>query len=190
MKPCDSCPFRKTALLGLWHPAHYLLIAYLGSVRDFVDESALTERMGCHKFGGALRREHEIENPPLCAGWLRGAPRSFAVKVAVAMGRVTCEDLVRDREVMSPETMAEVNGLDMARLPPLSWSPGDPRYPTFGDWTRTVQDLRTRLKADPEYARTFVIPGSPLDIGVNNEQVRGALGPRAILPDDTEHDHA
>jgi len=30
MKPCKSCPFQPDALLGLWEPAHYLLIAYLG----------------------------------------------------------------------------------------------------------------------------------------------------------------
>lgn len=179
MKPCKSCPFQPTAKLGLWDPAHYLLIAYLGSVREFVEPSDLSTSMGCHQFNGVVR-----PNPsgatPRCGGWVRAAFDSFAMRMA--RSRMTPAELAElddDAAVLSPEDMARLNGLDMRRVPPLSWNPGDRRYPTQESWRHAVSKLRASLTRNPRLARTYVVPGSPLDIGVSDEDIREALGDEA-----------
>lgn len=177
MKPCSSCPFQPDAPRGLWHPAHYLLIAYLGSVRDFVDPGTLFRSMGCHKFNGIVGK-NPAGPPPRCGGWVRAAHDSLKVTLDRRAGR-TEDDDDTTTAVLSPEEMAYYNGLDVERLPPLSFDPRGTRYATYNDWQAAHIELRAKLEADPEYAREFVVPGSPLDIGISDEAVRAALGDNA-----------
>lgn len=179
MKPCSSCPFQPTAVRGLWHPAHYLLIAYLGSVRDFSDLSDFSMSMGCHKFNGVVKPNH-AGHTPRCGGWVRAARDSFAIRMKLRrMSRAEIAEMDDGAEVLSPEEMARVNGLDLDRLPPLAYIPGDNRYPTPDAWIRAVVELRAKLDADKEYAREFIVPGSPLDIGVDDDDIIAALGDEA-----------
>jgi hypothetical protein len=179
MKPCSSCPFQPSALRGLWSPAHYLLIAYLGSVRDFTEQSDIPRSMGCHKFNGVVGQAPGGK-PPRCGGWVRAARDSFPLRMKMPwMSEAELAELDDGIAVLTPEDMARLNGLDMARLPPLAWEPGDARYPRPADWVRAVVELRVRLELDPEHARTFVVPGSPLDIGVDDDDIRAALGDEA-----------
>lgn len=181
VKPCASCPFLPSAPTGFWHPSHYLLIAYLGSVRTPVESMDASYRMGCHKHNSVIQPDRSGV-PPRCGGWLRAARDAIAVQIPLRLGRLSPEEL-RDLEddvlVLSPEEMARANGLDLARLPPLDWNPADPRYPTFRDWAVAVLVLRTQLADDPELAREYVVPGSPLDRSVSQEEVERALGPAA-----------
>lgn len=193
MKPCKSCPFQPSAVRGLWHPAHYLLIAYLGSVVDYTEPGDVNRSMGCHRFNGVVQ-PNPTGATPRCGGWIRAARDSIPLRMSLMLrGRTWTPqeraELDDGAEVLSPEEMARVNGLDMARLPPLSWTPGDPRYPHPDDWKRAVVELRVRIEADEEYARTFVVPGSPLDIGVDDEDIRAALGDTAA-DRYQERDHA
>ena len=181
MKPCKSCPFQPSAVRGLWHPAHYLLIAYLGSVKSFVNLESFSLSMGCHQFNGVVR-PNPTGATPRCGGWVRAARDSFSLTMRLRSGKLSRAERaeMEDGEaVLSPEEMARVNGLDMDRLPPLEWTPGDPRYPHPDDWTRASVELRARIEADKEYARTFVVPGSPLDLGVDDDAIRAALGDEA-----------
>lgn len=182
MKPCRACPFLKDAPPGLWEPAHYLLIAYLGSVRSYVDKRD-ARMMGCHKFNGVVGPKPE--HPPLCGGWLRAAQDGIALTLALRMGRLdaeAAEEMDDGVPVLSVEEMARVNGLDVDRLPPLDWSPDvRDRYPHPDDWAREVHDLRSRLERDPAAAREFVVPGSPLDVGVSDKVVAEALGQEAAV---------
>lgn len=180
MKPCRSCPFRPKAQRGLWVPAHYLLIAYLGSVEDFVAPGAHPS-MGCHKSNEVM--SGLFRTPPKskwCGGWIRAARNSMAARIAAFDMPAAEREEMQDRvAVLTPSEMARVNGLDMDRLPPLAWPYGSSRYPTFDSWRDEILELRRRLVADPDYAQTFVVPGSPLDVGATPDQVRDALGVRA-----------
>ncbi len=169
-RPCKSCPFQPTAFRGLWHPSHYLLIAYLGSVRDWIPGCEQLA-MNCHQRPGNRSAAGR------CGGWARAARESLPVCIGVAFGKID-QDAYDDTPVLSPEEMARVNGLDMARIPPLSWSPDDPRYPSHDAWVDAIIDLRAKLEADPEHARSYVLPGSPLDVGPSPDEVVEALGPK------------
>jgi len=181
VKPCKNCPFQPHAPLGMWHPVEYLLVAYLGSTVTFVEPRDIFSTMGCHEFNGVTRIG--VGASPRCGGWLRAAQRSFPLTMQARFGKITRGELAEMEDgtpVLSPEDMARANGLDVDRLPPLEWVPGDERYPTLDDWTAAVLDLRKRLRSDPEHARTYVIPGSPLDARVSDEVIRGCFGEEAL----------
>lgn len=181
MKPCKNCPFRPRAPLGMWHPVEYLLVAYLGSVKTYTEPRDIFSTMGCHEFNGITRVGAEAS--PRCGGWLRAARDSLPLTMQARLGKLTQGELAEMEDgahVLSPEDMARANGLDVDRLPPLEWAPGDERYPTLDDWSMAVLDLRERLRADPEHARTYVIPGSPLDVGTSDEVIRGCFGEEAL----------
>lgn len=173
MKPCKSCPFRRDARHGLWSPAHYLLIAYLGSA-DMVGVTT----MGCHQFNGKSNKGFEPEIPPLCGGWIRAARYTVAVKIAIYVRGEIGEDEVYGDEcdVMSPEEMARVNGIDLdnPEIPPLRWSHESGE--SYLDWLSRHQTLREKLQKDPEYARRFVLPGSPLDNPPTPEEIDAIFG--------------
>lgn len=174
MKPCKSCPFLPESQLGLWSAAHYLLIAYLGSVRDFV-EGAVETSMGCHQHNGILRPAPA--KPPRCGGWLRAARDSYGLTIRSRLGMLDAAERAEMNDaifVLSPEDMARLNGLDMSRLPPLAAPIGK-----YAEWRAEVEALKQRLREDPSYADTFVLPGSPLALGVTADQIEAALGSRA-----------
>lgn len=182
MKPCKNCPFLPQAPLGMWHPVEYLLIAYLGSVKTFVEPRDINSTMGCHEFNG-ITRETATQSGPRCGGWIRSAKSSFSLTMQSRLGKISKPELAEMGDgilVFSPEEMARANGLDVDRLPPLEWLPGDERYPTVGDWMLAVQGLRTKLREDPEYARVFVVPGSPLDRGTSEAVIRKCFGEAAL----------
>ncbi len=170
MKPCKSCPFNPDAVRGVWHPAHYLLIAYLGSIKVFIGEFRL-ETMGCHHWNGAL---HDPKPGPMphCGGWIRAGKDSFTMTMLRRLGRLPMDETLEIEDgtpVLSPEDMARLNGLDMSRIPPLDYDPDDGRYASYDAWRDQVVELREKLREDPDYARTFVLPGTPLDINVDDE---------------------
>lgn len=182
MKPCKNCPFLSKSPLGLWHPVEYLLVAYLGSVQDFVELRDLGSSMGCHQYNG-ITQEKPAGESPRCGGWLRAAKGSFTLQMQARMGKISEAELAEMEDgtpVMSPEELAAANGLDLEWLPPLRWRPGDPRYPTPSDWMSAIQDLRAQLREEPELAYTFVVPGSPLDRKTKDEDIRRAFGEAAL----------
>ena len=69
--PCGSCPYRKDAPLGLWHPSEF-------------DNLALTERdtfgsvFACH--ATAKKPEHSV-----CAGWLLSQREAGVPSLALRM---------------------------------------------------------------------------------------------------------
>lgn len=182
MKPCSSCPFAPESPPGLWHPAHYLLIAYLGSLKGFAEGSDAFRSMGCHKFNGIVGKA-PAGTAVRCGGWVRAARESFPVQMLTKFGRFSQTEIDEMHDgcsVLSPIEMARINGLDVDRLPPLEWTPElRDRYPHPDDWIQEVVELRVRIELDKEYARTFVVPGSPLDMGVSDETIRAALGDKA-----------
>lgn len=166
MKPCANCPFLPSAPLGAWHPAEYLRVAYLGSVGSYADDADTNTVMNCHKSSRVCSGGRPVK-PKVCGGWIRAAHDSFPLKIAAWIGRISraerAEAVSDDVAVLSPVEMARANGLDVDRLPPLDWSiEVMDRYPTPQDWQRAISELRERVRLDPEYARTFVLPGSPL----------------------------
>ena len=171
MKPCKSCPFRPDSLPGLWSPAHYIGIAYLGSA-DIPGPS-----MGCHSFNGMVNPALSAEKPPLCGGWVRAARDSVQIRLAVMFGGQDEDECFDSEAVMSPEEMARQNGVDVDMLPPLRYDPT--RYPGatgMAEWASEIIALRNQLHEDPESAWEYVLPGSPLDIGVSESQIAEALG--------------
>lgn len=76
------------------------------------------------------------------------------------------------------ESMLRWNGIDVDRLPPL-------RAPGGGDvwiaWAQEHAQLRESIVADPERARAFVIPGSPMDYGVSGGKPN--IPPRKLAGD-------
>lgn len=176
MKPCSSCPFSPTAPLGLWHPAHYLEIAYLGSVDTYVEQADLHTAMACHKANDVLQPERK--GPlPLCGGWLHAAPDSFRARGACARHQIDLETDSRV-SVLSPREMMARNGFDLPRLPPLRWMIGeDARYPEFTGWASAVVSLRRALRRNPDLAWGFVLPGTPLARGARGEDLLIAFGP-------------
>jgi hypothetical protein len=179
MKPCKSCPFRRDARHGLWSPAHYLLIAYLGSA-DTPPSPVPT--MGCHQFNGKSNKAFEPEIPPmfstgrdLCGGWIRAARDSIAVRIAV-MVRGEIDDVYDGYDVMSPEEMARVNGIDLdnPEIPPLRWSHESGE--SYFDWLSRHRTLREKIQKNQEYARRFVLPGSPLDNPPTSEEIDAIFG--------------
>lgn len=162
MKPCKSCPFRRDARHGLWEPAHYLLIAYLGSA----DGAGPIRTMACHQFNGKTKRSIDPKIPPPCVGWVRAARHTVAARIVVYVRKQIGEKEVYGedcREIMSPEEMARVNGIDLdhPEIPPLQWKHESGE--SYFDWLSRHQTLREKLEKDAEYARKFVLPGSPLD---------------------------
>lgn len=178
MKPCKSCPFSPQALPGLWSPAHYLLIAYLGSA-DHV--SFIGKTMGCHQWNGVTRPGLSPKDSPACGGWVRAArTTSLALRVAAAYGRIDMADLNDNRTaVLTPAAMLEINGFDMTRIPPLTWSPDDSRYPTYGHWEAALLAIVAEVSDNPEAAGSYVLPGSPLASPISRDAVAATLGEAA-----------
>ncbi len=178
MKPCKSCPFMPTALPGLWDAAHYLAIAYLGSADV---PRLIGTRMGCHQWNGHLSKDRSAP-VPTCGGWVRAARNtSLAIRYGVYVGSIDAAD-VQDEgvQVLTPEDMLRQNGIDVDRLPPLQWSPAAAaRWGSHDEWSKTVLDLRAQMLADPSLAREYVLPGSPLSIGVTRDQVAEFMGEAA-----------
>jgi len=174
MKPCKSCPFRSDAPRGLWDPAHYLAIAYLGST------SVSAWSMGCHQYGPQGPKETRGKDGPPCGGWIRAASDSPGVRISVLMGGQPSE-CFDGTPVLSPEEMARANGLDVDRLPPLEWTPeyGEQSGQSPTDWASEVHDLRAAILDNPELAHEYVVPGSPLDEGPTYSQIEEALGTEA-----------
>lgn len=177
--PCSSCPFRRDAQVALWEPAHYLLIAYLGSATDPVP-SLLGASMGCHKYNEVIQPGFN-GRPPMCAGWLLAAPDALYLRIVQRVHGIDTDASSEGVDILSPEEMLRVNGFDMERIPPRGWRLGDPRYPTFGHWSNEVAALAEQLRRDPDAAWEYVLPGSPLRRGVSPEQVQKALGAAAAL---------
>lgn len=174
MKPCKSCPFSHESLPGMWEAAHYLAIAYLGSANH---HSLMNTTMGCHQWNGIVKPGLSRESGERCGGWLRAAKHtSLSIHLLAMTGKVSMDDLTDDIEVMSPAEMAAAQGLDMERLPPLDWAGPTDRYPTYGDWEAELLTLRATILSDPSVALAYVLPGSPLDVGVTYEQVAAHIG--------------
>jgi hypothetical protein len=177
MKPCACCPFRADAPLGIWEASHYLAIAYLGSA----DIGELAVRvMGCHRFNGVMHPKLLPEKSPVCGGWARAARNTPAIRLAAMMGRVSISDLEDTEGILSPEAMAERNGLDLERLPPLTWRPGLRAWPNWSDWVSHTIELRSAVLDNPQIALDYVLPGSPLDLGVSRDTVRKHLGENMV----------
>jgi len=157
MKPCKSCPFRKDSRHGLWSAAHYLLVAYLQSA----DIPSLPS-MGCHQYNGKVKPSLKAEVSPYCGGWIRAAKDNVAIGIRVAFGRIDNDEIHDGYDVMSPEEMAKTNGIDMTRVPALRFDHRNQDVQSYVEWLNEHTELRNRLRADPEYARTFIVPGSPL----------------------------
>ena len=115
----------------------------------------------------------------LCGGWIRAARDSIAVRIAVMVrGEIGEDDLYDGYDVMSPEEMARVNGIDLdnPEIPPLRWSHKSGE--SYSDWVSRHRKLREKLQKDPEYARRFVLPGSPLDNPPTPEEIDAIFGER------------
>ena len=73
-EPCGSCPYRRDAKLGLWHPSEFenLLEA---------EERPLGATFGCH---GTIKHDE----PSVCIGWLLDQKRrdlpSIALRIRLA----------------------------------------------------------------------------------------------------------
>ena len=169
MKPCKSCPFSPDALPGLWEPAHYLLIAYLGST-DLLTSGPLRS-MGCHQWNGVISEKRKDTDAPRCGGWIRSARDAMAIQLLVRLGRIDGDETEDGTPVLTPEQMLESNGFDMSRIPPRKFDHRDKRYASYQEWESAILTLRAALTDSPDFARTFVKPGSPLDVGVTREQV-------------------
>lgn len=176
MKPCKACPFRPDAPHGLWSPAHYLAIAYLGSVRDPIP-ALMVSVMGCHQWNGVVHDKLKLQDAPICGGWVRAAHDSLAVRLRLHTPAYA--DAFDGEPVLSPEGMARANGLDVDRLPPLHYD--RERYETFDAWAAEVLSVRARCMADEEYARSFVLADSPLANGPDFEDVVAAFDPEAVV---------
>lgn len=165
MNPCGACPWRRSAPLGYWHPAHLVGTAYLGST-DIPLGS-----MGCHEWNGCKNPARRPEDAPACAGWLAVAADTPSVRRHAlhkllrgerieAPSEAACVDLYPD-----PAVMLRYNGVDVDRLPPL-------RAPADGgaalSWGRAVRALRDAIAAHPELAFAYVIPKSPASYGVDS----------------------
>lgn len=170
IKPCPTCPFRRSALLGLWDPAH-LLMTYLDSATRRLDPVG---RMGCHKWNGRVGPGAPDDSPP-CGGWVRVARDAAALPYDPPE---VPEDLAADL-YDSVEEMLEANGLDVGRLPPRA-----PPKDDFVLWYDAMHDLRMVVGFVPEFARAYVVPGSPLDLGVTGEEIEEFMGiPPEVLDD-------
>lgn len=174
MKPCKSCPFRPDALSGLWHPAHYLAIAYLGSADV---PGLITTSMGCHQWNGVVSDARQPEDTPLCGGWIRAANGTINMRLKMLSGRADPDEVFDDEPRLSVEEMARVNGLDMDRLPPLRWDQTTAeRYADPEEWMSAVLALRQACLDDPDIAFGYVVPGSPLANGVDRDEVAAVMG--------------
>ena len=176
MKPCKACPFRPDAPHGLWAAAHYLAIAYLGSVTDPIPE-LLGQSMGCHEWNGRLSPNRQPEDTPRCGGWVRAARDSLNVRLAMAFSGLDPEEVYDDTPVLSPRDMAEANGLDVGLLPDLHYDPGSGQ--TYDEWKDGIVALRQAVLDDPTVALDYVVPGSPLALGVERDDVVRAFGEAA-----------
>lgn len=161
MRPCATCPWLRSAPLGYWHPAHLVAIAYAMST------DMPTGSMGCHEWNGT-HPGRAPKDSPVCGGWARVARNTPGVRLRVVFGAVPeAETHDTDGLDLYPdvESMLRWNGIDVDRLPPL-------RAPGGGDvwiaWAQEHAQLRESIVADPERARAFVIPGSPMDYGVSD----------------------
>lgn len=174
IKPCDTCPFRKTSLLGLWQSSHILA--------TYVDSSAASippRKMGCHKYNGLLKPNLPTENSPACGGWIRRAWDSPAVRFYNVIHDVDYprdfDPKSMDEELWTVEELAEQNGLDMSKLMPLEWSK-DLDVP-YEDWTGHFRMLRRICEEFPQFIDAhLVVEGSPLDVGVTEAQIQDFMG--------------
>jgi len=108
-KPCDNCPWRKDAPVGLWHPSHFEDI-WTGCQDDGL------RTMLCHK-ATALPEDERGRLP--CQGWARVMGLdAIGVRLALINETLTLEE-VEDRDTPplfeSFEDMMEANGIP---LPP------------------------------------------------------------------------
>lgn len=173
MKPCAACPFRPDSPMGLWEPAHYLAIAYLGSVRTPLPVHFPS--MNCHAWNPLVNPHLRREDSKPCGGWARSlyVTESFRLRLCLP-GYPDADD---GEPVLTPEEMARLNGLDMDRLPPLEWQPDTPGYEgDYLGWAQSVIELWHALNADPGLAREYVVSGSPLDVGAQFSDVVRSMG--------------
>lgn len=180
-KPCKTCPFRPDAPLGVWHPAAYLGIAYLGSIPEVVGVQSL-RGMACHQGLRLREKDPEAELPP-CRGWMRAAPDSAALRIRRGLGYLP-DEAADDYPVLSPEEMAQRNGLH--RLPPLVWAEGDPVYPTLWAWQAAVQGIWDLLAEKENYAYAWVAPGSPLATPRSDAENRRLIGDLPVVENSDE----
>jgi hypothetical protein len=176
MKPCKSCPFHTETLAGMWEPAHYLGVAYLMCL-DHAD--VIHESMGCHQWNGKVNEKLTQEDSPICGGWMRSAKGTLAMRLKFAFDKADPAEAHDGFPVMTPEEMMRHNGFDMDKLPPLKWESHNPahraRYPSYGDWETEVLALRAAVRADPEVAREYALPGGPLET-VTREEIAAFIG--------------
>ena len=87
--PCGSCPYRKDAPSGLWHPDEYAkLPAYDNPT--FAQPPAM---FGCHQNTGAL-----------CSGWCgtHDMDENLALRIGAASGDISVDDIDAARTYTSP----------------------------------------------------------------------------------------
>ena len=167
-KPCKSCPFRKDAPLGLWHPEHYIRVAYLGSA-DLTDMNP----MGCHQYNGKTNPKLRGEKIPPCIGWYLSRD-SIGSRLEVLNRRIDPNEIDRTFEVMSPEDLLLANGIDLELLPTLEWDAKGKKG--WKEWQAEVLGLYHDLKKYPEESWTYVKASSPCRQVISEQTVKDAFG--------------
>lgn len=163
MRPCTTCPFLMTSTLGLWHPAHLIQIAYLLSAQVPHQGS-----MGCHEWNGK-HPGRDPQNSPPCGGWVRVAHDSIGVRLLLRSGQVAAGDLddVEGLALYADVTsMLYFNGIDIDKLPQLD-QPRTKR--SIMRWLEEIDGINKLITMDKETARFFIMEGSPLAWGVDDD---------------------
>ena len=112
--PCQSCPYRKGAPVGLWDPQHFLEL--------YVAEMSQTGAMyGCHKYGKRPTAEQSF-----CAGWLldqrRRGVRNIGLRMYMADDRLRAS--FEQLDAGGLELYPDVGSMCAANGVPVP--PGDP----------------------------------------------------------------
>lgn len=163
MKPCSSCPFTPSATLGKWAPHHLIAISYL------LSGDSVLGTMGCHFWDGS-HPGRMPEDSPACGGWIRVARETPTIRLMMATGQINPDEPYSDLENLFPdvETMLRWNGIDVDRLPPLKCPPVRTAEDVV-NWQRSILDLKARIDANQEVAWAYVLPGSPMTFGVDDD---------------------
>lgn len=92
-RPCKSCPYRRDVPSGVWHPEEYTRLA---EYDEKPDRPVKLEAFHCHQ-------ENAHGRPTVCVGWLGcHGTKAVAVRVALASGQLTLEDVDRAHDTDVP----------------------------------------------------------------------------------------
>jgi hypothetical protein len=171
--PCDTCPFRKTSLLGVWQAAHLVMTYVFSSYA-----SLQPKKMGCHKYNGMIKPRLSAATSPPCGGWVRaawGSPMVRFLEIAHDM-RYPNDFDPNDHadELWTVEELLQKNGIRMDKMPPLQWSPDCGM--TLEEWNEKMSLFASMVHMPEVIDATLVVEGSPLDRGVTTEQIETFFG--------------